>query len=75
MAHVDTDGNYGLFLHEQLAHLHIGNAQKKVSNIASHKDIMENNYMLKFKRHQLLDFPTMHFFISGTKSENNLRGL
>ena len=36
-AHVDTDGNHGLFLHEQLAHLHTGNTQKKVSNIASDK--------------------------------------
>ena len=33
------------FLHEQLAHLHNGNTQKKVSNIASDEDIMENNYI------------------------------
>ena len=45
MAQVDTDGNHGLFLHEQFAHLHTGNTQKKVSNIASDEDIMENNYM------------------------------
>ena len=45
MPQVDTDGNHCLFLHEQLAHLHTGNTQKKVSNIASDKDIMENNQM------------------------------
>ena len=45
MAHVDTDGNHGLFLHEQLTHLHTGNTQKKVSKIASDEDIVENNYM------------------------------
>ena len=42
MAQVDTNGNRGLFsLHEQLAHLHTGNTQKKVSNIVSDKVIME----------------------------------
>ena len=45
MAQVDTDGNHGLFLHEQLTHLHTANEQKKVSNITSHEDIMENDYM------------------------------
>ena len=45
MAQVDIDGNHSLFLHEQLAHLHTGNTQKKVSIIASDEDIMENNYM------------------------------
>ena len=40
------DGNHNLFLHEQLAHLHTGNTQKKVSNIASDENIMENNYMI-----------------------------
>ena len=40
-----TNRNQGLFLHEQLAHLHTGNTQNKVSNIASDEDIMENNYM------------------------------
>ena len=45
MTQVDTDGNQGLFLHEQLAHLHTGSTQKKVSDIASDEDIMENNYM------------------------------
>ena len=42
---VDTDGNHGPFLHEQLAHLHTGNTQKKVSNIASDEDIMENSHI------------------------------
>ena len=42
---VDTDCKHGLFLPEQLAHLHTGNTLKKVSNIASDEDIMENNYM------------------------------
>ena len=41
MAQVDIDGNYGLFLHKQLAHLH---------NIASDEDIMENNYMFVMVR-------------------------
>ena len=45
MAQIDTDGNHVLFLHEHLAHLHTGNTQKKVSNIASDEDIVENNYM------------------------------
>ena len=45
MVQVYTDGNHGLFLHEQLSHLHTRNTQKKVSNIASDEDIMENNYM------------------------------
>ena len=34
-AQVDTDGNHGLFLQEQLADLHTGNTQKKVSHIES----------------------------------------
>ena len=38
-------GNHGLFCMKQLAHLHTGNKQEKVSNIASDDDIMENNYM------------------------------
>ena len=45
MPKVDTDGNHGLFLYDQLAHLHTGNTKKKVSNIVSDEDIMENNYM------------------------------
>ena len=40
---------------ERLAHLHTGNTQKKVSNIASDKDIMEIIihvcYVMEFKRH------------------------
>ena len=55
MAQVNTDGKHGLFLHEQLAHLHTGNTLKNVSNIASDEDIMENNYMfccvMEFNRH------------------------
>ena len=43
-AQVDTDGNHGLFLQEELAHLHTGSTQKKVSKMASDEDIMENNY-------------------------------
>ena len=46
MAQVNTDANHGLFLHEQLTHLHTGNTQKKVSSIASDENIIENNYML-----------------------------
>ena len=45
MAQVDTDGNHDLFLHGQVAHLHTGNTQKKVSNTASDEHIMEKNYM------------------------------
>ena len=53
MAQVDTDGHHGLFLHEQLVHLYTGNRQKKVSNIASDEDIMENDvcYDIEFKCH------------------------
>ena len=74
MAQVNTDRNHGLFLHEQLAHLHTENIQKKVSNIASDEDIMENNYMfvMELKHHKSLDFPTMLFCNSGAKSKNNL---
>ena len=57
MAQVDTDGNHGLFLHEQLAYLHTGNTQKKVSNTASDEDIMGNNHMFVM----LWNFPTMLF--------------
>ena len=45
MAQVDTDGNLGLYVNEQLAHLHTGNTQKKVSNKAFDEDIMEDNYI------------------------------
>ena len=45
LAQVDTYGNHCLFLHEQLAHLHAGNTQRKVSHIASDEDIVENNYI------------------------------
>ena len=45
-AQVDTDGNHSLFLHEQLVYLHTGNKQKKVSNIASDEDIMENMFVI-----------------------------
>ena len=45
MAQVDINRNHGLFLHEQLAHLHNANIQKKVSNIASDEDIMKKDYM------------------------------
>ena len=67
MAQVDTDGNHSLFLHEQLAHLHTGNTQTKVSNIVSNGDIMENNYMFVMLWNlnitcRSLDFPTMRFF-------------
>ena len=53
MAQVDTDGKHSLVLHEQLAHLHTRNTQKKVSNIASDEDILENNQMfvMEFKCH------------------------
>ena len=64
-----------ILLHEQLAHLHTRNTHKKVSNIASDEDIMENNNMfvilwnLSIISH--LIFPQSFFFISGAKSENN----
>ena len=50
----------------------------KASNIASDKDIVENNYIfvilwnLSVISH--LIFPQCFFFISGAKSKNNLRG-
>ena len=43
-AQVDTNEKHVLFLHEQLAHLHTRNTQKKVSNIVPNEEIMENNY-------------------------------
>ena len=43
MAQVDIDWSHGLFLHEQLARLHTGYTQTKVSSIASGEDITENN--------------------------------
>ena len=39
-----TPTGISLFLHEQFVHLHTGNTQRKVSNIASDEDIVENNY-------------------------------
>ena len=71
-------GNHGLFLHEQLAHLNTGNTQKKVSNIPSDEDIMENNYLfgmlwnLSVIGHWI--FRNCFFVISGAKSKDNLRG-
>ena len=69
------------FLHERLAHLHTGNTQKKKSNIMPDEDIMENNYMFVMSWNSSvishLIFPQcifFFFFISGTKSKNNLRG-
>ena len=40
-----TPGKHGLFLHEQIAHLHAGNTQQKVLKIVSDEDIIENNDM------------------------------
>ena len=54
MAQVDTDGNHSLFLNVQLAHLLTGNIHKKFSDIASYKDIIENNhvcYVMEFQHH------------------------
>ena len=42
-AQINTDGNHGLFLHEQLANLHTGNTKKKVPKLESDEDILENN--------------------------------
>ena len=59
--------------------LNTGNTLKKVSNIASDEDIMENNYMfvmlwnLSIISH-LIFLQCFFFFISGTKSINSLRG-
>ena len=44
MANVDTNGKHGLFLLEQLIHLHTENTQTKLQT-AFDDDIMENNYM------------------------------
>ena len=44
MAQVDTNGKHGLFLHEQLVHLHTEITQAKLQT-AFDEDIMENNYM------------------------------
>ena len=45
MAHVNTNTKYGLFLHEQLIHLHTKKYTDEASTIAIDEDIMENNYM------------------------------
>ena len=45
MAYVDTNAKHGLFLHEQLIHLHTENTQVEASTISFYEDIMENNYM------------------------------
>ena len=79
MAQVETDGNHGLFLYEQLTHLHTGNTQKKVSNIASDEDIMEKNKYMFVMLWNLsvishLIFPQCFLFISDAKSKINLRG-
>ena len=71
MAQVDTNGNLSLFLHEQLAHLHIGNTQKKVSNM-SDEDITENNMFVMLWNYRVIShliFPQcFFFFISAAKS-------
>ena len=78
MAKVDTDRKHGLCFHEQPAHLHPGNTQKKVSSILSDEDIMENNYMFVMLCNLGIIswwiFSQCFFFISGAKSKNNLRG-
>ena len=65
-AQVNTDGNHGLFLQEQLAHLRTGNTQKKVSNTASDEDVMGNNHMFVMLRNLRviihLIFPQCGFF-------------
>ena len=45
MVQVHTNGKHGLFLHEQLAHLHTEKNTDEASNIAIDEDIMENNFM------------------------------
>ena len=45
MAHVDTNGEHGLFLHEQLIHLHTKDTQTKLQIYRFDEDITENNYM------------------------------
>ena len=77
MAQVDSDWNHDLFLDEQLAHLHTGNTRKKVSNIATNKDIMENNYMVVMLLNLSIIIHLIFrnaFFISGAKSKDNLSG-
>ena len=75
MAQVDTKGKHGLFLHEQLVHLHTENTQTKLQT-AFDEDIFENNYMfvmlwnLSVISHWI--FPQCFFFSSGAKSKYNL---
>ena len=77
MAQDKIKGKHGLFLHEQLVHLHTENTQTKLQT-AFDEDIMENDYMfnmlwnLSVIRHWI--FPQCFFLISGGKSRNNLRG-
>ena len=78
MAHIETNGKHGLFLHEQLAHLHTENTQTKLQTVFD-EDIMENNDMfvmlwnLSVISHWI--FPQyFFFFIFGAKSKNILRG-
>ena len=78
MARVDTNGEHGLFLHEQLIHLHTKNTQTKLQIYRSMKILRKiitcllcygiqaslvTGYSLNF-----------FFFFSGAKSKNNLRG-
>ena len=76
MAQVHTNGKHGLFLHEQLAHLHTENTDEasKASNIAFDEDIMENNYMFVMLWN-LSVISHWIFFISGAKFQNNSRGI
>ena len=62
MVQIDTDRNHGLVLNEQLAHLHTENTQKKVSNITSDEDIMENNDMFGIKASLVTRFSNNAFF-------------
>ena len=64
---------HGLFLHEQLAHLHTGITEKNVSNVASDEDIMENNHKfvmiwnLRVISHLIFPECFLFFLISCTK--------
>ena len=76
MAKVDTNGKQGLFLHEQLVHLHTQKYTDEASNIAFDDDSMESNYMLAMLwnlsviSHWI--FSQCFGFFGGAKSKKNL---
>ena len=77
MAQVNTNRKHGLFLHEQLIHLHTENTQMKLQTYSSMKILWKMiTCLLRYGITSLVTGYSHNafFFISGAKYKNNLRG-